>query len=73
MPTSLTRRPDPDAHDETRLIHYGDNHVGTIRVRAGVPSAADQWDWSIGCYPVSHRGLRANNTAKELRHGARCV
>jgi hypothetical protein len=64
--SSLTRRRDPDTHDETWLIHCGDIHVGTIRVRAGVPSAVDQWDWSIGFYPVSHRGLRANGTAKDF-------
>jgi hypothetical protein len=30
---ALTRRRDPEAHNETWLIHYDDVHVGTISVR----------------------------------------
>src|SRR6516164_7875010 len=57
---ALTRRRDPAAHDETWLIHYDDVHVGTIRMRTGVPTNVDQWGWTIGFYPASHRGLRAS-------------
>ena len=63
---ALTRRRDPAAHDETWLIHYDDVHVGTIRMRTGVPTNVDQWGWAIGFYPVSHRGLRASGTARSL-------
>jgi len=63
---ALTRRRDPAAHDETWLIHYDDVHVGTIRMRPGVPTNVDQWGWTIGFYPASHRGLRASGTAKSL-------
>ena len=63
---ALTRRRDPAAHDETWLIHYDDVHVGTIRMRTGVPTNVDQWGWTIGFYPVSHRGLRASGTARSL-------
>ena len=38
---ALTRRRDPAAHDETWLIHYDDVHVGTIRMRTGVPTNVD--------------------------------
>jgi hypothetical protein len=63
---ALTRRRDPDSHDETWLIDYGDIHVGTIRMRTGVPADVDQWDWFIGFYPISHGGLRASGTAKSF-------
>ena len=55
---ALPRRPDPDANDETWLIHYGDIHVGAIGMRTGVPTNVDQWSWAIGFHPASHRGLR---------------
>ena len=54
MPT-LTRRLEPDRHQETWHIYYGDVPVGTIGQRAGVPHNVDQWEWRIGFYPVSHR------------------
>src|SRR5262245_36316589 len=70
--STLTRRRDPGAHDETWLIHYGDIHVGTIRMRTGVLTNVDQWGWTIGFHPASHRGLRANGSAKdfEMARGA---
>jgi hypothetical protein len=64
--SSLTRRRDPDAHDETWLIHYGDIHVGTISLRAGVPDSVDPLGWAIGFFPASHRGVRASGTAKSF-------
>ena len=39
MPT-LTRRRDPDAHNETWRIFYGDVHVRTIAIRSGNPTTA---------------------------------
>jgi hypothetical protein len=62
----LTRRRDPDTSRETWLIHYGDIHVDTISMSAGVPGNVEQWSWSCGFYPASHRGLRASGTAKSF-------
>ena len=61
--SALTRRRDPDAHHETWLIRRGDVHIGTIRTRAGVPGSVDQWGWTCGFYPASHRGVSADGTA----------
>ena len=33
---ALTHRRDPNAHQETWLIYYGDVHIGTIVVRSGI-------------------------------------
>jgi hypothetical protein len=61
--STLTRRRDPDAHHETWLIHQGDVHIGTIRIRAGVPGSVDQWGWTCGFYLASHRGVNADGQA----------
>jgi hypothetical protein len=37
----LTRRRDPDAIHETWRVYYGDIQVGTIGLRAGVPTTFD--------------------------------
>lgn len=63
---ALTRRRDPDASHEAWLIHYGDVLVGTVAVRTGVPSEADQWSWRVGFHPASGRGLRASGIAKSF-------
>jgi hypothetical protein len=65
MPT-LTRRGDPDAHQEAWRIFYGDIHIGTISMRAGVPGCVDQWGWACGFYPASHSGVRADGNAKSF-------
>ena len=59
----LTRRRDPDAQQETWRIHYGDTHIGTIRLHAGV-GGVDRWAWSCGFYPASRRGVRADGSAR---------
>jgi hypothetical protein len=77
---ALNRRRDPAARDETWLIHYDDVHVGTIRMRTGVPTNVDQWGWTIGFYPVSHRGCARAAQREALtwraallkRHGVGC-
>src|SRR6516225_4560149 len=61
--SALTRRRDPAAHHETWLIHHGDVHIGTIRIRAGVPGSVDQWGWTCGFHPASHRGVSADGAA----------
>jgi hypothetical protein len=63
---TLTRRRDPDARQESWRVFYGDIVVGTIGVRSGVPVHVDQWTWSCGFYPVSHRGERENGTAADF-------
>jgi len=35
-------------------------------MRTGVPTNVDQWGWTIGFYPASHRGLRASGTARSF-------
>lgn len=51
---ALTRRREPDRHQECWHIYYGDIPVGRITERAGVPVDVDQWEWAIGFYPVDH-------------------
>lgn len=62
-PKPLTRRREPDRHQETWHIYYGDTRVGTIGERAGVPVDVDQWGWKCGFYPVDHRGISEVGTA----------
>jgi hypothetical protein len=62
MPT-LTRRRDPDARQESWLIHYGDVHVGTIGLRSGNPLDTDHWQWRCGFYPGSEPGDCTSGTA----------
>jgi hypothetical protein len=40
-------RRDPDAHQETWLIYYGDVRAGTIAIRPGNPTDTDSW-WRCG-------------------------
>src|SRR5258708_23796023 len=56
---ALTSRRSRDAHAESWQIFYGDVHVGTIGVRAGVPNDVDQWGWSCGFYPGSEPATAA--------------
>jgi len=51
---ALTRRRDPEAHQQTWYVDYGDVQVGTTSMRAGVPVDVDQWGWSCGFYPGTH-------------------
>jgi hypothetical protein len=62
MPT-LVRRRAKDTHQECWHIFYGDVHVGAIIERAGVPHDVDQWGWTCGFYPVTHRREHAHGTA----------
>jgi hypothetical protein len=65
--TALTRRRDPEAHAKCWHIYYGDVHVGTIGIRAGVPIDADQWGWRCGFYPgVEPRDYR-DGTARTFK------
>jgi hypothetical protein len=59
----LTRRLDPDAHQETWLISYGDVRVGALMRSVGNPNAATQWQWRCGFYPGSQPGECANGVA----------
>jgi hypothetical protein len=62
--TALTRRRSRDAHAESWQVFYGDVQVGTIGIRAGVPVDVDQWGWSCGFYPRSHRLEHHDGTAE---------
>ncbi|MCA6108077.1 hypothetical protein [Bradyrhizobium cenepequi] len=53
---TLTRRRDKDSREECWHVFYGDVHVGTINIRAGVPRDSPRWGWSCGFYP----GLEPN-------------
>jgi hypothetical protein len=60
---ALTRRRYPERQNCWH-VNYGDVHVGTIAIRAGVPVDVDQWGWDIGFYPPSHHGRQVGGTAK---------
>jgi hypothetical protein len=45
---ALTRRRCPEAREECWHVYHGDVHVGTIRLRSGVPVDKDQWGWPCG-------------------------
>ncbi len=60
----LTRRREPNVQGECWHVHYDDVHVGTIAIRAGVPVDVDQWGWSCGFYPPSHRAWLIEGTAE---------
>jgi hypothetical protein len=59
----LTRRRDPDAHQECWRIYYGDVHVGTIAVRSGIPHDQPPWGWRCGFYPGSEPGEQLSGIA----------
>src|SRR3954453_23785000 len=59
----LTRRRDHKARLESWLVFYGDVNVGTIGLRAGVPTHVDQWSWTCGLPQVVVRGLRTAGMA----------
>src|SRR5262245_8645927 len=59
----LTRRREPDRHQDSWHIMFADVEVGWIGERAGVPKDVEQWGWHVGFYPVSHRGIRAAGIA----------
>jgi hypothetical protein len=60
---ALTRRRDPDDHQETWGIHCGDVQAGTIALRSGNPSATDRWQWYCGFYRGSDPGECTSGTA----------
>jgi hypothetical protein len=66
---ALTRRRDPDAHQETWLVFYGDVHAGTIMRCVGNPNAAPQWQWGCGFIRISAWGMYDWHRG-ELRGGA---
>jgi hypothetical protein len=65
------RRRCPEAREECWHVYYDDVHVGTIRLRSGVPVYQDQWSWSLGFYPVSHRGEDGAGTAATFEQARR--
>lgn len=64
---ALTRRRGNDPHREIWRVYFDrDICIGWIGERAGVPVNADQWGWALAFYPVSHRGIREDDTAPNL-------
>jgi hypothetical protein len=63
---ALTRRRDPDVRHECWLVYYGDVHVGTIAVRAGIPHDEDPWGWTCGFYPGSEPGEYLSGTVADF-------
>ncbi|WP_439398791.1 hypothetical protein ACRQ5Q_15380 [Bradyrhizobium sp. PMVTL-01] len=47
----LTRKVHDDPHQEGWDVYYGDIRIGHIGTRAGVPTHADRWSWSLGFHP----------------------
>ncbi|MET4628454.1 hypothetical protein ABIB83_005487 [Bradyrhizobium sp. I1.8.5] len=60
--TALTRRRS-DNDQETWHVYFGDVHVGSIGLRAGVPTGADQWGWRVGFYPGIEPGTQRSGSA----------
>jgi hypothetical protein len=61
--TALTRRRSDNSHQETWSIYFDDVRIGQIGMRAGVPTSAEQWAWSLGFYPGTDIGNRHHGTA----------
>jgi hypothetical protein len=69
--TALARRCNPDARQESWLIHYGDVQVGTIGLRSGNPFGTDQWQWRCSFHPGSEPGNCTSGTAAAIFDQAR--
>ncbi|MEZ0036441.1 hypothetical protein ABIF68_006811 [Bradyrhizobium japonicum] len=61
--TALTRRRSDNEQQETWHVYFGDVHVGSIGVRAGVPTGADQWGWRVGFYSGIEPGAQRSCSA----------
>jgi hypothetical protein len=69
---ALTRRRDPEMHQECWHIYYDNIPVGTITERAGVPHDVDQWGWAVGFYPGLEPGQHSYGSSanfEEARAG----
>jgi hypothetical protein len=67
---ALTRRRYTERQDCWH-VYYGDVHVGTIAVRAGIPFDEDPWEWSVGFYPGSRPHSQVPTTMMGCPCGAR--
>jgi hypothetical protein len=65
--SALTRRRDPEAHQEVWHGDYGDVRVGTIGERAGVPVDVEPWGWSCGFYPGVEPDGYQSGTARSFK------
>ncbi|WBL75580.1 hypothetical protein I3J27_21340 [Bradyrhizobium xenonodulans] len=68
--SALTRRRSDNPQQETWHVYFGDVHVGTIGMRAGVPTTADQWAWSVGFYPGTEPGAHRFGSAASFEAAA---
>src|SRR5262245_32447300 len=62
----LTRRRDHTRQQEHWRIFCDDIELGSIGIRAGVPTHAEQWVWRCCCDSATHRGIRAEGAAYEF-------
>lgn len=69
--TALTRRRSDNEHQETWQIYFGDVCVGSIGLRAGVPTSADQLARRLlSRHGAGHASIRLG---RDVRRGPRCV
>jgi len=61
--TALTRRRSDNDHQETWHIYFSDVRIGTIGVRGGLPTTADEWGWDVGFYPGMEPRARRSGSA----------
>ncbi|WFU75243.1 hypothetical protein [Bradyrhizobium sp. CB2312] len=61
--TDLTRRRSDNDRHETWHIYFGDVLIGTIGIRAGVPTSGDQWGWKLGFYPGMEPGTQRSGSS----------
>jgi hypothetical protein len=64
---ALTRRREPEAHQEVWHVYYGDVQVGSIGERAGIPVDVDQWGWCCGFYPGVEPDGHQDGTARTFK------
>jgi hypothetical protein len=62
--STLTRRRNPEAREESWHIYCGDVRVGTIAMKVGASSDVDQWRWV--CDPGSHPGEQLAGSAPDF-------
>ncbi|WP_316165425.1 MULTISPECIES: hypothetical protein [unclassified Bradyrhizobium] len=61
--STLTRRRNPQARDESWRIYFGDIEAGAISKRVGNPFGTAEWQWFCGFYPGCHPDEQVIGTA----------
>lgn len=63
---TLSRRPHNNPHQVGWDVYFGDVRIGHIGTRAGVPTDAYQWEWTIGFYPGTDVGVGSHGTGSSF-------